>query len=60
MTGPDGRTRAWGPENATQRIQGSALDFCLRVTQRRSRADTDLTAHGEDAQTWLDNARVFL
>lgn len=60
LAGPDGRTWAWGPENATQRVQGSALDFCLRVTQRRSRVDTDLTAIGADAQAWLDNARVFL
>ncbi|MGW1989304.1 maleylpyruvate isomerase family mycothiol-dependent enzyme [Embleya sp. NPDC001921] len=59
-TDPDGRTWAWGPEDATQRVHGSALDFCLRVTQRRSRADTDLTAIGGDARTWLDNARVFL
>ncbi|MYS87556.1 TIGR03084 family metal-binding protein [Embleya scabrispora] len=60
LTGPDGRTWTWGPEDAMQRVQGSALDFCLRVTQRRSPAETDLTAVGEDAQKWLDNARVFL
>ncbi|MEU0936361.1 TIGR03084 family metal-binding protein [Embleya sp. NPDC005971] len=60
LAGPDGRIWAWGPEDAAQRVQGSALDFCLRVTRRRSRAETDLTAVGVDAQTWLDNARVFL
>ncbi|GAA5049673.1 uncharacterized protein (TIGR03084 family) [Thermocatellispora tengchongensis] len=60
LTGPDGQTWAWGPEDAEQRVQGSALDFCLRVTQRRSRAQTDLTAVGEDAQKWLEIARVFL
>ncbi|MFF7244453.1 TIGR03084 family metal-binding protein [Embleya sp. NPDC008237] len=60
LTAPDGGTWAWGPEHATQRVQGSALDFCLRVTQRRSRAETDLTAVGADARTWLENARVFL
>ncbi|MFF4749032.1 TIGR03084 family metal-binding protein [Streptomyces sp. NPDC002514] len=60
LTGPDGQTWAWGPANATQRVQGSALDFCLRVTRRRSRAETDLTAVGEDAQKWLEIARVFL
>jgi uncharacterized protein (TIGR03084 family) len=60
LTGPDGRTWAWGPKDAAQRVQGSALDFCLRVTQRRSRAQTDLTAVGRDARKWLDIARVFL
>lgn len=60
LTGPDGQTWVWGPEDAVQRVQGSAFDFCLRVTQRRLRAQTDLTAVGEDAQKWLDIARVFL
>ena len=60
LTGPDGQTWAWGPEDARQRVHGSALDFCLRVTQRRTRAETDLTAVGADAQQWLEIARVFL
>ncbi|MEU8142715.1 TIGR03084 family metal-binding protein [Nonomuraea sp. NPDC048901] len=60
LTAPDGQTWVWGPGDAEQRVQGSALDFCLRVTQRRSRAQTDLTAVGEDAQKWLEIARVFL
>ncbi len=60
LTGPDGQNWAWGPEDAVQRVQGSALGFCLRVPQRKSRAETDLTAVGEDAQKWLDIARVFL
>lgn len=60
LTAPDGRTWVWGPEDAGQRVQGSALDFCLRVTQRRSLAETDLTAVGEDARKWLEIARVFL
>ncbi|MFI9559430.1 maleylpyruvate isomerase family mycothiol-dependent enzyme [Nonomuraea endophytica] len=60
LTGPDGQTWAWGPEDAKQHVRGSALDLCLRVTHRRSLAETDLTAVGEDAQKWLDIARVFL
>ncbi|MDX3106567.1 TIGR03084 family metal-binding protein [Nonomuraea angiospora] len=60
LTGPEGQTWAWGPEDAGQRVRGTALDFCLRVTHRRSRAQTGLTAVGEDAQKWLDIARVFL
>lgn len=60
LAGPDGRLWTWGPAAAQQRVLGSALDFCLRVTHRRSRAETDLTAFGADADTWLDIARVFL
>ncbi|WP_330179803.1 TIGR03084 family metal-binding protein [Nocardia sp. NBC_01503] len=60
LKAPHGHTWAWGPEDATQRIYGSALDFCLRVTHRASRAETDLTAVGPDADKWLDIARVFL
>ncbi|MFI6996345.1 TIGR03084 family metal-binding protein [Nocardia sp. NPDC050175] len=60
LTGPDGTIWAWGPADAEQRVQGSALDFGLRVTQRRTLAETDLTAVGADAQKWLDIARIFL
>ncbi|MFC9280576.1 TIGR03084 family metal-binding protein [Streptomyces collinus] len=60
LTAPDGRTWEWGPEAATQRVRGSAVDFCLRVTRRRPLSETDMTATGEDAQKWLEVARVFL
>ncbi|MFB8277687.1 TIGR03084 family metal-binding protein [Nocardia colli] len=60
LTGPDGEPWAWGPEDAAQRVQGTALDFCLRVTQRRPLANTTLTAVGEDAQKWLELARISL
>jgi len=60
LTGPGGETWSWGKEDTAQRVKGSALDFCLRVTHRRSLAETDLTAVGEDARKWLEIARVFL
>jgi uncharacterized protein (TIGR03084 family) len=56
---PDGSTWAWGPEDAAQRVTGPALDFCLRVTQRRHRADLALEATGADADRWLDLAQAF-
>jgi uncharacterized protein (TIGR03084 family) len=59
LTAPDGELWAWGPEDAAQRVSGPALDFCLRVTQRRHRADLDLTATGPDADRWLDLAQAF-
>ncbi|MET9629711.1 maleylpyruvate isomerase family mycothiol-dependent enzyme [Lentzea sp. NPDC006480] len=62
LTGPEGELWSWGPDpyETDQRIQGSAEDFCLLVTRRRRRAETRLTAVGEDADTWLGVARVFL
>ena len=38
---------------------GSAYDFCLLVTQRVHRDDTDLVAVGEDAEHWLRIAQAF-
>ncbi|GGW56131.1 hypothetical protein GCM10010503_36560 [Streptomyces lucensis JCM 4490] len=60
LTAPDGQTWVWGPEAAAQRVQGHAIDFCLCVTRRRPWHETDMTAIGEDAQRWLEVARVFL
>ena len=59
LTGPSGETWAWGPQDAAQRVTGPALDFCLLATQRRHRADLDLTAEGPDADAWLDIAQAF-
>ncbi|MFI9822836.1 TIGR03084 family metal-binding protein [Streptomyces sp. NPDC052013] len=50
---------AYGPEDAPERITGPALDFCLLVTQRAHRTDLALTAHGPDADRWLDIAQAF-
>lgn len=59
LTAPGGETWSFGPEDAPQRVDGSAYDFCLLVTQRRNRADLDLVADGADAETWLDIAQAF-
>jgi uncharacterized protein (TIGR03084 family) len=59
LTGPDGDVWTWGPEDAAQRVTGPALDFCLRVTQRRHRSDLALSAVGADADRWLDIAQAF-
>ena len=59
LTAPDGSSWTWGPEDAAQRITGPALDFCLRVTRRRHRADLALVATGADADRWLDIAQAF-
>jgi uncharacterized protein (TIGR03084 family) len=59
LTAPEGTTWAFGPEDAEQKLTGSALDFCLVVTQRRHPADTDLVAHGADVEEWLTIAQAF-
>lgn len=59
LTAPSGAVWTWGPADAAQRVSGPALDFCLRVTQRRHRADLALVAEGPDADAWLDIAQAF-
>ncbi|WP_046509469.1 TIGR03084 family metal-binding protein, partial [Streptomyces odonnellii] len=59
LTGPGGEFWAYGPEAAAQRVTGSALDFCLLVTQRAHRADVSVRAEGPDADHWLDIAQAF-
>ncbi len=59
LMGPGEELWTWGPEDATQRVTGPALEFCLLVTQRVHRADTALVAVGDDANAWLDIAQAF-
>jgi uncharacterized protein (TIGR03084 family) len=59
LTAPSGETWTWGPEDASQRVAGSAYDFCQLVTQRIHRDDTDLVTVGDDAATWLTIAQCF-
>ena len=59
LTGPSGDLWVWGPDDATQRVSGPALDFCLLVTQRRHRADLALVTQGDDAATWVGIAQAF-
>lgn len=59
LIGPEGGLWVWGPEDAPQRVTGSALDFCFLVTQRRPRAALDLIAEGSDAEHWLGIAQAF-
>ena len=59
LIGPSGDVWAWGPEDATDRVTGPALDFCLLVTQRRHRDDVAVVAEGPAADEWLDIAQSF-
>jgi uncharacterized protein (TIGR03084 family) len=59
LIAPDGDAWTWGPDDAADRLTGSALDFCLLVTQRRNPADLDLVAVGQDVNDWLGIAQAF-
>jgi uncharacterized protein (TIGR03084 family) len=59
LRAPDGATWSWGPEDAAQRVTGSAEDFCMLVTQRRPRSALDVHAVGDDAEKWLTIAQAF-
>ncbi|TNM38550.1 TIGR03084 family protein [Nocardioides albidus] len=59
LVAPSGETWTWGPEDAAQRVSGSAYDFCRLATQRVHRDDTDLVAVGADAEKWLTIAQAF-
>lgn len=59
LLAPGGGLWTWGPQNAAQRVSGSALDFCYLVTQRRPRTSLDVVAEGADAETWLGVAQAF-
>ncbi|RLV48191.1 TIGR03084 family protein [Nocardioides mangrovicus] len=59
LVSPSEEVWTWGPPEAAQTVTGSALDFCLLVTQRRARGDLDVVAVGADADRWLDVAQAF-
>jgi uncharacterized protein (TIGR03084 family) len=58
LVGPSGDVWTWG-ESTTDTVKGSALDFCLVVTQRRHRDDTDLVIEGQAADEWMAIAQAF-
>src|SRR5580704_1131090 len=59
LTAPDGTAWTWGPADAQDRVSGTALDFCLLVTQRRHRDDLVLAVDGPAARQWMAIAQAF-
>ncbi len=57
LEAPDGERWTWG--EGDDAVRGTALDFCLLVTQRRARRDLSLVATGPLADGWLDVAQCF-
>ena len=59
LVAPDGGTWVWGESDGNDVVSGSALEFCLVVTQRRHFSDTQLTVRGPVAAQWLLVAQAF-
>ena len=59
LTAPSGALWTFGPEDATDRVSGPAVDFCLLTTRRRHRDDLAITAQGAEADSWLDIAQCY-
>ena len=59
LTGPDGDVWTWGEPSAADLVEGTALDFCLVVTQRRLVGDTGLAVTGPLAGEWMSIAQAF-
>ena len=64
VTAPDGGEWRWEIGDAADggpvaTVTGTALDFCLVVTQRRNVADTGLVVEGDLAEEWISIAQAF-
>ncbi|OLL72363.1 hypothetical protein Ae168Ps1_0741c [Pseudonocardia sp. Ae168_Ps1] len=59
LDAPSGARWEWGPADAADRVTGTALDFCLTVTQRRHVSDTALAVDGAVATEWISIAQTF-
>jgi len=59
LEAPGGDTWRWGDPASVETVRGTALDFCLVVTQRRNLADTGLRCTPGSARQWLSVAQCF-
>lgn len=59
LLAPSRETWRFGPGDGAEEIRGTAVDFCLVVTQRRHIDDTDLIVDGSAAREWMEMAQAF-
>lgn len=59
LTAPSGAIWRFGEEQADERIEGLAEEFCQVVTQTRNIADTKLRLTGANAADWMARAQCF-
>lgn len=56
---PDGEVWRWGPDDAVNRIEGTALDVALLFAQRRHLTRTGVSVSGPVAELWVSIAQAF-
>ena len=59
LSAPSGEIWEWNARSHSDRISGSAVEFCQVVTQVRNIADTRLIVQGETAARWMSFAQCF-
>jgi uncharacterized protein (TIGR03084 family) len=59
LVAPSGASWSWGPPEADNLIEGSAVEFCQVVTQVRNITDTTLRVVGDTATHWMAIAQCF-
>ena len=59
LESPSGATWEWNDPAGTDRVEGSAVEFCRVVTQTRNVQDTRLRVSGPVAQEWMSIAQCF-
>ena len=59
LTGPSGAVWEWNRADDSNRITGSAVEFCQVVTQGRNILDTKLEVVGNAASQWMSIAQCF-
>lgn len=59
LTSPSGAIWEFNAAQDTDRLEGSAVDFCRVVAQTRNIADTELRVQGENARAWMASAQCF-
>jgi len=59
LLSPSGATWEWNDPAATDRVEGSAVEFCRVVTQTRNVRDTALQVTGAGAEEWMAIAQCF-
>lgn len=59
LVAPSGASWTWNEPSDTNRVEGSATEFCQVVTQVRGLGDTQLSVVGDTARRWMSIAQCF-
>jgi len=59
LDAPSGAVWTFGEESDSERVEGSASEFCQVVTQVRNIKDTQLAVTGAVATDWMSKAQCF-